>query len=75
MLARAGDVTLVRALRRWRYRVHEIPPEQRAPILKAYLDSFAAEVQRFFPIPKGTAPEDFVAIAPRYPVFELQLWT
>jgi deazaflavin-dependent oxidoreductase (nitroreductase family) len=70
----AGEVTLIRALHRWRYRVREVPPELRASILKAYLDSFAAEVQRFFPVPKGSALALFVEIAPRYPVFELHLW-
>jgi hypothetical protein len=32
---------------------------------KAYLDRFAGEVQRFFPIPKGSA-ESFNDLAPRY---------
>jgi deazaflavin-dependent oxidoreductase (nitroreductase family) len=70
----AGEVRLIRALHRQRYRVREVPPEMRPPILKAYLDRFASEVQRFFPISKGSAPERFIEIAPRYPVFELQPW-
>ncbi len=45
----AGEVVLARALRRRRYRVHEISPSLRPPILKAYLDGYAAEVQRFSP--------------------------
>jgi hypothetical protein len=40
--------------------------------LKAYLDRFAGEVQRFFPIPKGSPVEAFDDLAPRYPVLELQ---
>jgi hypothetical protein len=44
----------------------------RSPILKAYLDRFAGEVQRFFPVPKGSPVEAFSELAPRYPVFELQ---
>jgi hypothetical protein len=68
----AGEVVLVRALRRQRYAVHEILGETRPPILKAYLDRFATEVQRFFPIPKGSPVEAFADLAPRYPVFELQ---
>ena len=44
----------------------------RPPILKAYLDSFATEVQRFFPVAKGSAVEAFNDLAPRYPVFALQ---
>jgi hypothetical protein len=68
----AGEVVLVRAMRRRRYAVRELPPNMRPPVLKAYLDRFATEVQRFFPIPKGSAVEAFDDLAPRYPVFELQ---
>jgi hypothetical protein len=68
----AGEVALVRALRRHRYAVRELPAEARPPVLKAYLDRFAGEVQRFFPIPKGSDVEAFDDLARRYPVFELQ---
>jgi hypothetical protein len=68
----AGEVVLARAMRRNRYAVRELPASMRPPILKAYLDRFASEVQRFFPVPKGSAVEAFNDLAPRYPVFELQ---
>jgi hypothetical protein len=68
----AGEVVLVRAMRRHRYAARELPPGMRAPVLKAYLDRFAGEVQRFFPVPKGSAVDAFTDLAPRYPVFELQ---
>ena len=68
----AGEVALVRAMRRRRYAVRELPPSLRPPVLKAYLDRFASEVQRFFPVPKGSPVEAFNHLAPRYPVFELQ---
>jgi deazaflavin-dependent oxidoreductase (nitroreductase family) len=68
----AGEVVLVRALRRRRYAVRELPPGERPPVLKAYLDRYASEVQRFFPIPKGSPVEAFNDLASRYPVFELQ---
>ncbi len=68
----AGEVALVRAMRRRRYAARELPPSLRPPVLKAYLDRFAGEVQRFFPVPKGSAVESFNDLAPRYPVFELQ---
>jgi len=68
----AGEVALVRAMRRRRYAVRELCPGMRPPVLKAYLDRYANEVQRFFPIPKGSAVEAFADLAPRYPVFELQ---
>jgi hypothetical protein len=67
----AGEVVLARAMRR-RYAVREIPPGMRSPILKAYLDRFAGEVQRFFPVPKGSPVEAFNDLAPRYLVFVLQ---
>jgi len=68
----AGEVVLVRAMRRRRYAARELPPDMRPPFLKAYLDRFAGEVQRFFPVPKGSAVESFNDLAPRYPVFALQ---
>ncbi|HEY2619145.1 MAG TPA: hypothetical protein VGI78_17525 [Acetobacteraceae bacterium] len=68
----AGEVALVRAMRRHHYAVRELPVDMRPPLLKAYLDRFATEVQRFFPVPKGSAVESFVDLASRYPVFELQ---
>jgi len=71
----AGEVMLVRAMRRRRYLARELPADMRPPILKAYLDRFAGEVQRFFPVPKGSPVEAFNDLAPRYPVFALSRWT
>src|ERR1700688_965301 len=68
----AGEIVLVRAMRRQRYTVRELPPSVRPPVVKAYLDRFAAEVQRFSPVPKGSATEPFKELALSYPVFELQ---
>src|SRR5579859_4244208 len=68
----SGDVVLTRGRLRLRYAVSEVPPDQRPPLLKAYLDRFAGEVQRFFPVPKGSAVEAFVALATHYPVLELR---
>jgi hypothetical protein len=68
----AGEVVLARAMRRQRYRARELSPDLRPPVLKAYLDRFAGEVQRFFPVPKGSPVEAFNDLAPQYPVFELQ---
>ena len=67
----AGQVVLARAFRRRHYGARELAPGMRAPVLKAYLDRFAIEVQRFFQIPKGSPVEAFGEIATRYPVFEL----
>jgi len=68
----AGEVALVRALRRRSHVVRELAPDQRPRVLKAYLDRYAAEVQRFFPVPKGSPAELFNGLAERYPVFDLQ---
>jgi deazaflavin-dependent oxidoreductase (nitroreductase family) len=67
----AGEVTLVQGRRRIRYVVRELAPAERPPVLKAYLDRFATEVQRFFPVPKGSPVAAFAELGPRYPVFEL----
>ena len=67
-----GEVSLVRALRRQRYSVTEIGESDRAPILKEYLDRFAVEVQRFFPVVKGSPIAAFETLASRYPVFKLE---
>jgi len=68
----AGEILLVRGRYRRRFAVRELPPDLRAPVLKAYLDSYASEVQRFFPVPKGSPVAAFDELAPRFPVFELQ---
>ena len=67
----AGEVVLVRAMRRQRYTVREVPVGMRPPLLKAYLDRYAREVQRFFPVAEGSPIEAFEDLAPRYPAFEL----
>jgi hypothetical protein len=68
----AGEVALAQGGRRHRYRADELATDLRPPILKEYLDRFAAEVQRFFPVPKGSPAEAFAGIADRHPVFELR---
>jgi hypothetical protein len=67
----AGEIALIQGRHRRRYGVRELPPDRRAPVLKAYLDSYSREVQRFFPVPKGSPVTAFAELAPRFPVFEL----
>ena len=67
----AGEVVLVRPMRRQHYAVREVPMGMRPLLLKAYLDRYAREVQRFFPVVKGSPIQAFEDLAPRYPVFEL----
>jgi hypothetical protein len=67
----AGEVLLARAMRRQRFAASEVAAGSRSPILKAYLDRYAREVQRFFPVPAGSPVAAFENLAERYPVFEL----
>jgi deazaflavin-dependent oxidoreductase (nitroreductase family) len=67
----AGSVTLRRGGRADRYRLRVLADTEKPPVLKAYLDRFHREVQRFFPLPAGSPVDAFVPLAPRYPAFEL----
>ncbi len=67
----AGRVSLRKGVRRREFTVSEIAVADRPPILKEFLDRFAASVQRFHPVPKGSPAEAHAPHAARYPVFEL----
>ena len=67
----AGEISLKRGSRRQKFRLRSIPDAEKLPILKAYLDSFRREVQRYFPVLAGSPPEAFADIASNYPAFEL----
>jgi deazaflavin-dependent oxidoreductase (nitroreductase family) len=67
----AGEVTLKKGSVRQKFRLRPIPDAEKPVILKAYLDTFRREVQRYFPIPAGSPQESFAAIAGSYPAFEL----
>jgi deazaflavin-dependent oxidoreductase (nitroreductase family) len=67
----AGEITLKRGSDLRRFRLRALSEEEKLPILKAYLDSFKSEVQRYFPIAAGSKSEEFISIASNYPAFEL----
>jgi deazaflavin-dependent oxidoreductase (nitroreductase family) len=67
----AGEVTLKKGRTRQKFRLRPIPDADKPQILKAYLDTFKREVQRYFPIPAGSPAESFAALAGSYPAFEL----
>lgn len=67
----AGEIILRRGSTRQQFRLRAIPDTEKPPILKAYLDSFKAEVQRYFTVPAGSPPEAFGNLASFYPAFEL----
>jgi len=68
----AGRVALRKGRRRLEFEAHEVAMSERPALLKAYLDRFAATVQRYFPVAKGSPASEFAPIADRYPVFELR---
>ncbi len=67
----SGEVTLKKGSKRQRFRLRVLTDAEKPAILKAYLDRFRREVQRYFPIPEGSPVQDFAAIARSYPAFEL----
>ena len=67
----AGVVSLKRGSWQRSFSLRAIPDADKPPFLKAYLDSFKTEVQRYFPVPAGSETAEFATIAANYPVFEL----
>jgi deazaflavin-dependent oxidoreductase (nitroreductase family) len=67
----AGEVTLKKGSTRQKFHLCPIPEAEKPPILKAYLDTFKREVQRYFRIPAGSPPEAFAELTSSYPAFEL----
>ncbi len=67
-----GEGELMLGNRIERFRAHEIPDEQKIPILRAYLKRWKAEVGIFFSGVSADSPEEDVKrIAPNHPVFEI----
>ncbi len=67
----AGEVTLKKGSARLKFRLRPVADSEKPEILKAYLDNFKSEVQRYFPVTAGSPPESFAGVAGSYPVFEL----
>jgi deazaflavin-dependent oxidoreductase (nitroreductase family) len=67
----AGEVTLKKGRAEQRFRLRPLSDSEKPEILKAYLDRFKREVQRYFPVPAGSAPEAFRDLVQAYPAFEL----
>jgi deazaflavin-dependent oxidoreductase (nitroreductase family) len=67
----AGEITLKKGSTLQKFRLRPISGDEKLPILKAYLDTFKREVQRYFPIPAGSPVGAFNAITDSYPAFEL----
>lgn len=67
----AAEITLKKGGTRQKFHLRQLQNEDKPQILKAYLDSFKREVQRYFPNHAGSPAESFLAIAENYPAFEL----
>jgi deazaflavin-dependent oxidoreductase (nitroreductase family) len=67
----AGEIVLKRGGTRQSFRLRAIPEAEKPPILKAYLDNFKTEVQRYFAVAAESPAEQFKAVAANYPAFEL----
>ncbi len=67
----AGEVTLKKGSTRETFRLRPLSDAEKPEILKAYLDTFKRDVQRYFLVPAGSPAETFVASADSYPAFEL----
>lgn len=73
----AGGEAVLRRGRSRRVRLREIPPEERAPVLQAYLSKRAYskspgyEAREFFGVSPCASLDDLAEIAERYPVFRV----
>ena len=67
----AGEIVLKRGSKRERLSLRPLDAAEKPEVLKAYLDSYKSEVQRFFPIAAGSPVAAFAEIAESYPAFEL----
>lgn len=67
----AGHVVLRRGSRTESLVVRELADADKPEVIKAFLDRFASQVQRFFDVPAGAPADAFRASASRTPVFEL----
>ena len=67
----AEEVTLKRGKLQQRFSLRVLSDQEKPEILKAYLDQFKREVQRYFPVPAGSSVEAFRGLLESYPAFEL----
>ena len=67
----AGEIVLKKGSQLQSFGLRPVANADKPPLLKAYLEKFKAEVQRYFPIAAGSDVEAFEGIAAGYPVFEL----
>lgn len=70
--AAGGRLDLLLGRRRTHYVATELTGDEKAPILRAYLERWKAEVGIFFDgVGPDSSDEELAAIGPKHPVFEL----
>ena len=67
----AGRVVLRRGASTESLTIRELADADKPEVIKAFLDRFKSQVQRFFDVPAGSPADAFRATASRTPVFEL----
>jgi hypothetical protein len=73
----AGYRAVIWHLRRTPVRLEAVPVDERAPIIRAYLDKRAYskspefEAREFFGVSRNATLDELAEIAPRYPVFRI----
>jgi len=67
----AGEVTLKKGSKRERFHLRALSDAEKPEIVKAYLEQFKREVQRYFPVPAGSPLDAFRELVGSYPAFEL----
>ena len=68
----SGTAVLRKGRRREELRMRPLSAGEKPAVLKAYLDRFKLAVQRYFPVPAGSAETTFQPLVDRYPAFELE---
>ncbi len=68
---RAGGEAVIRRRGRQSVRLEELPVEQRAPVLKAYLGENAWSTRQHFGLDPKAELAEFEGIAARHPVFRI----
>ena len=67
----SNEVRFKRGASTQRCRLRPLADADKPPVLHAYVEKYGSVVRRYFPVPAGSPPGAFAAIASRYPVFEL----
>ena len=67
----AGGEAVIRHGRRRRVRLEEIPPSERAPVLKAYCERATSGRRHFLPLTPQSCIGEFAAVADQYPAFRI----